>query len=117
MSGAESLSLGLLFITLSYTVSADYGDGRPYPISGSWFKDRTNTTDIQQALEQFKGIGGDTIISYGVQFINSTKENVRNNAHLHGCVVGQFSLRYFQLIAFSVLFGYSILRYYFISKY
>ena len=101
MSGAVSLSWGLLFITLSYCVRADYGDGRPYPISGSWFKDRTNTTDIQQALKQFKGIGGDTIISNGVQFINSTKEDVRNNAHLHGCVVGQFSLMCFQLIALS----------------
>lgn len=92
MVQAAKLILGYkLLILLLCDVSADYK--RPYPVTGTWLKDRTNATDIRQTLSAFKALGGDTAISQGAEFLNRTSDSIKGDPLFKDCVVGEYKSR------------------------
>ena len=63
---------------------------RPYPVTGTWFKDRTNVTDIRHTLSEFKAIGGDTALSQGAEFLNRTSDSIKTDPLFRDCTAGKF---------------------------
>lgn len=90
-SSTEVMYIKLLttFLAILTAQHGCTGYGRPYPVTGTWFKDRTNITDLNQTLTAFKSIGGDTALSRGAEFMNRTKEGVKTDPLFKDCAVGE----------------------------
>ncbi|XP_067933303.1 uncharacterized protein [Watersipora subatra] len=56
-----------------------------YPLSGSWFKDRTNETEVRETLALFKTVGGDTALLRGAEFSNRTSESITADPAFASC--------------------------------
>lgn len=88
MAVSPTVILTLLYYSLltAHTL-AKYGD--PYPLSASWFKDRTSVPDVEQTLSTFQSLGGDTVLLRGAEFVNSTAANVKRDPQFLQCTEGR----------------------------
>ena len=62
---------------------------RPYPISGSWFKNRNNATELNSTLKQYKSIGGDTVFLTGAEYKIRQPDDIRRDPDFKDCVIGK----------------------------
>ena len=62
---------------------------RPYPISGSWFKNRNNAKELNSTLKQYKSIGGDTVFLTGAEYKIRQPDDIRRDPDFKDCVIGK----------------------------
>lgn len=60
-----------------------------YPVSGSWFHDRVNVTDLNHTLSAFKLIGGDTILLQGAELRIRQPDDIRSDPEFADCMIGK----------------------------
>ncbi|XP_013395100.1 uncharacterized protein LOC106162369 [Lingula anatina] len=73
-----SCTLVLLFSVLA---RADY------PVTASWFAKRNSLSEWNTALDQFKAIGGDTVLQVGASYNNRTKTSISQDEAFANCKV------------------------------
>lgn len=74
------------FAAIFFGVASSY---RPYPVSGSWFKNCSNATDLNNTLKRFASIGGDTVLLTGAEFKIRQPDDISNDPDFKDCVIGE----------------------------
>lgn len=68
--------------------------GRLYPVTGTWFKDRTDVNDLKKTLTAFQSTGGDTALTRGAKFLNTTADGVKKAPLFSDCIEGEIYTKF-----------------------
>ncbi|KAL4219146.1 hypothetical protein ACF0H5_021728 [Mactra antiquata] len=59
--------------------------GPPYPVTGSWFKDRYTRTEWNETLREFTKLGGDTVILRAPALVSVNPDSFSQDPNFRWC--------------------------------